>query len=78
MACPTLCPLEAAATGVRPAQGGSAVEIGFNKSTSKGVNLYCQCDSHTTPVFLARDTNSPYVDNRMGQFKARHCPSHLA
>ena len=39
-------------------------EAGFDKSISQGVNLYCQRGSETTPSFLARDTNSPYVDNR--------------
>ena len=41
-----------------------AVEVGFNKSISHGVNIYCQRGSETGPVFLARDTSSPYVDNR--------------
>lgn len=39
-------------------------EIGFNKSISHGVNLYCKRGTETTATFLARDTNSPYVDNR--------------
>jgi hypothetical protein len=46
------------------AKGGGNVEIAFNKSTSDGVNIYCRRDGDTGPVFLARDTASPYVDNR--------------
>ena len=39
-------------------------EVGFDKSISQGINLYCQRGSETAPTFLARDTSSPYVDNR--------------
>lgn len=39
-------------------------EAGFDKSISQGINLYCQRGSETGPVYLARDTTSPYVDNR--------------
>lgn len=39
-------------------------EAGFDKSISQGVNLYCKRGSETVPSFLARDTSSPYVDNR--------------
>ena len=39
-------------------------EAGFYKSSSQGINLYCQRGSETAPTFRARDTNSPYVDNR--------------
>ena len=48
----------------RTAKGGGKVEIAFNKSTSEGVNIYCRSDGDPGPVFLARDTVSPYVDNR--------------
>ncbi|MBM3859455.1 MAG: hypothetical protein FJ395_07380 [Verrucomicrobia bacterium] len=41
-----------------------AVEIAFNKSKADGVNIYCQRDGDSGFVFLARDTASPYVDNR--------------
>ena len=41
-----------------------AAEAGFDKSLSQGVNLYCQRGSEPGPVYLARDTSSPYVDNR--------------
>ena len=41
-----------------------AVEIAFNKSKADGVNLYSQRDGDSGIVFLARDTSSPYVDNR--------------
>lgn len=40
------------------------VEIGFQKSQSDGVNLYGQRGEETGFTFLARDTQSPYVDNR--------------
>ena len=41
-----------------------AVEIAFNKSKADGVNLYSQREGNSEFVFLARDTASPYVDNR--------------
>jgi hypothetical protein len=41
-----------------------AVEVSFSKSKSDGVNIYAQRDGDTGWVFLARDTHSPYVDNR--------------
>ena len=40
------------------------IQIAFNKTISDGVNLYCQREGETASTFLARDTNSPYVDNR--------------
>ncbi|KAF0173853.1 MAG: hypothetical protein FD161_3721 [Limisphaerales bacterium] len=40
------------------------VTIGFNKSISDGVNIYTKRGSETVFTFLARDTFSPYVDNR--------------
>ena len=46
------------------AQPGGVVTIKFNKGGSDGVNIYSQRDGDTTFVFLARDTSSPYVDNR--------------
>jgi hypothetical protein len=39
-------------------------ELKFNKSKADGVNLYCKRNGDADFVFLARDTNSPYVDNR--------------
>lgn len=45
-------------------QGGGLVEISFNKSTSEGVNIYSQRDGEALFSFLARDTASPYLDNR--------------
>ena len=36
-----------------------ATEIGFNKSASQGVNIYCQRGTEAAPVFLARDTTAP-------------------
>lgn len=40
------------------------VEVAFNKSKADGVNIYSQRDGDSGFVFLARDTASPYVDNR--------------
>lgn len=45
-------------------QTGGNVELQFNKSISDGVNIYSQRDGDAGFVFLARDTASPYVDNR--------------
>jgi hypothetical protein len=49
----------------------SVFELQFNKSIADGVNLYSKRDGDADFVFLARDSNSPYVDNRpcvvMGQ-----------
>jgi hypothetical protein len=49
---------------VGTALGKGAVEIGFNKMLADGVNLYTWDETLKRWVFLARDTNSPYVDNR--------------
>ncbi len=46
------------------AQPHGVVELQFNKSKSDGVNIYSQRDGDTGFVYLARDTSSPYVDNR--------------
>jgi hypothetical protein len=56
-------------TGVPPVISGSdrtggVVQIDFNKSTSDGVNIYSKRDGDADFVFLARDTQTPYVDNR--------------
>jgi hypothetical protein len=40
------------------------VELQFKKSKAHGVNLYSQRDGDAGFVFLARDTQTPYVDNR--------------
>lgn len=40
------------------------VELAFNKLKSDGVNLYNQREGDAAFMFLARDTSSPYVDNR--------------
>jgi hypothetical protein len=40
------------------------VEIQFTKLTSDGVNIYCKRDGDADFALLARDTASPYVDNR--------------
>ena len=44
--------------------GKGQVEIAFNKMLADGVNLYYWDEALKQWVFLARDTNSPYVDNR--------------
>jgi hypothetical protein len=46
------------------AKSGGSVEITFNKSKSEGVNIYCLRPGDAASTFLARDTSSPYVDNR--------------
>jgi len=46
------------------AQARGAVEIAFKKSKSDGVNLYAQREGDAGWVFLARDTESPYLDTR--------------
>lgn len=45
-------------------QQNGLIIIGFNKSISEGVNIYSRRGSETPFTFLARDTFSPYVDNR--------------
>lgn len=42
----------------------AGVTLIFNKEQSEGINLYCQRGAETAFSFLARDTYSPYVDNR--------------
>ena len=42
----------------------SVMELKFNKSKADGVNIYGKRDNDADYVFLARDTSSPYVDNR--------------
>jgi hypothetical protein len=46
------------------AQPHGIFELQFNKSTAAGVNIYSKRDGDADFVFLARDTSSPYVDNR--------------
>ena len=43
---------------------GGVVQIDFVKRTSDGVNLYSKRDGDADFVFLARDTATPYIDNR--------------
>ena len=43
---------------------GGVVELDFDKSISDGVNIYAKRDGDVDFVFLARDTASPYIDNR--------------
>ena len=45
-------------------QTGGVVELDFDKSISDGVNIYAKRDGDADFVFLARDTASPYIDNR--------------
>ncbi len=40
------------------------VEIQFRKSNATGVNIYSRRGSEPTFTFLARDTESPYIDTR--------------
>ena len=40
------------------------IEIDFIKSFSEGINIYSRRADETEFTFLARDTESPYVDNR--------------
>ena len=40
------------------------VELDFDKSISDGANIYAKRDGDADFVFLARDTASPYIDNR--------------
>jgi hypothetical protein len=51
-------------TLVATAVGHGQVEVAFTKSKADGVNLYSQREGDSGFVFLARDTASPYVDNR--------------
>lgn len=41
-----------------------AVRIKFIKSKTDGVNVYARLKGQTAWTFLARDTSSPYIDNR--------------
>src|SRR6266446_1913219 len=43
---------------------GGVVELDFDKSISDGVNIYAKRNGDADFVFLARDTASPYIDNR--------------
>src|SRR5437016_9611964 len=44
---------------------GGVVELDFDKSISDGVNIYANPEGFRGDfVFLARDTASPYIDNR--------------
>src|SRR5438034_8718517 len=43
---------------------GGVVELDFDQSISDGVNIYAKRDGAADFVFLARDTASPYIDNR--------------
>ena len=43
---------------------GGQVEIGFNKLTSDGENIYSKREGDADFIFLARDTQTPYLDNR--------------
>ena len=45
-------------------QPNAVAELTFVKSKADGVNIYSQREGDTDWKFLARDTFSPYVDNR--------------
>jgi len=58
-------------SGADPARRDGAVQLDFDKSISDGVNMnpesfrgYAKRDGDADFVFLARDTASPYIDNR--------------
>ena len=57
-------------------QMSGLVVIDFVKGQSDGVNLYSRRGAETAFTFLARDTASPYIDNRLplvaGQPEQRH------
>jgi len=43
---------------------GGVVSLSFAKYKSAGVNIYCQRETDTDWVLIARATVSPYIDNR--------------
>src|SRR6266404_3598440 len=45
-------------------QTGGVVQLDFDKSISDGVNIYAKRGDEPDFTFLARDTASPYIDNR--------------
>lgn len=45
-------------------QTGGIVEFSFLKGGSDGINLYCQRDNDAELVFLARETQTHFTDNR--------------
>jgi hypothetical protein len=49
-------------TGEPKANG--RVELAFPKAKSKGVNIYSKRGAETVKIFLARDTEAPYMDTR--------------
>lgn len=52
-------------SGEHPAtRDGGPVGIDFNLANSEGVNIYSRPDGDADFIFLARDTASPYIDNR--------------
>jgi hypothetical protein len=59
-------------TGV--AQPHPTMEPGFNKSKADGVNIYSKREGDAGFVYLARDTNSPYVDIRKRKMKLAVTP----
>lgn len=67
---------EAKPTLTATAQMSGLVVIDFVKGQSDGVNLYSRRGAETAFTFLARDTASPYIDNRPplvpGQPEQRH------
>lgn len=45
-------------------QTGGVVVLSYQKTKSDGINIYAQRDNEAEFVFLARDTQTRYVDNR--------------
>jgi hypothetical protein len=46
-------------------KSGSVLEVGFNKMSAEGVHIYTPRDGDARFTFLASETHSPYVDNRL-------------
>ena len=56
--------LSQSSPGLRVQLTPDGVLVRFVKGTSDGVNLYSQRGAEAIATFLARDTNSPYLDSR--------------
>jgi hypothetical protein len=56
---------QAAANCAGTVQTGGLVELNSDQRISDGVNIYAKRDSDADFIFLAHDTASPYVDNRL-------------
>lgn len=45
-------------------QGKNCIEVHFEKGDAEAVNIYTRIEGEVDWKFLARDTHSPYIDNR--------------